>query len=378
MISYSFIDYRQRSNLATTAAGERRIRKFIESKESELKHLKNQIEKEEAQIISCDNAIYNLELAIPDGTKLLKAHDQNLSILKTLRERISDIPSLLSWETKPEEMSEELCAELKECLAMPAANNGEVIQDQLKLITTEVRRLCDKICQLEMDLEMWKFSRKLSQSSLDHLKSARNTIEEDIILAKSPFSAIWKIPTNVWAMIFDCVRREEMHNYVKTTDLRTIRPIVHVLSHVCHSWRRIVDTEPLLWTTVYAPPTPAWKFHEHDLLVSSTQRSNRHLTLLVNVHQTFTSDFQYDPSRRFEQDGSIAATLVPDEGEIFHGKPYTLHVKMAHDHPSIMQRMTHVPFRQASSVILQARHEHLLWVHLELYIIPGSQVTHNH
>jgi hypothetical protein len=130
--------------------------------------------------------------------------------------------------------------------------------------------------------------------------------------------------------------------------------VVHVLSHVCHYWRRIVDSEPLLWTTVYAPPFQAWKNHEYAFLVSSAQRSNRHLTLLVNVYQTFPPDHSHNPSRRIERDGSIAATLVPDEEKIFSGKPYTLHVKMANDNGLGMQRMSYLPFCHASSVILQS------------------------
>jgi len=63
----SFIDYSQRSNGVTTAAGERMIREFIESREIDLKHVTKRIEEEEAKIILCDNAIYNLEMAIPDG-----------------------------------------------------------------------------------------------------------------------------------------------------------------------------------------------------------------------------------------------------------------------------------------------------------------------
>jgi hypothetical protein len=353
MISFSSIDFRQRSNGATTATGQKRRRRFIESQEIDLKHNAKQIEEEEAQIMSCDNAIYNLELAIPDGRKLLKAYDDSLSTLNTLREQISDISSLLSWDMKPEETSEALCGELKECFIMRAANKGNLIQDQIELITTEVQRLCDKIRQLEMDLEMWRFSRKLSQSTLDHLTSTKNAIEEDIESAKSTFRALWKIPADIWVTIFDWVRREELNDYLKRTDFKTLRPIIHVLSHICYSWRHIVDTEPLLWTTVYAPPTPAWKYHECDLLFSSAQKSNRHITLLANVNQKFMSNFQYNPSRHLEKDGSIAATLVPDERMFLHGKPYTLHVKMLADHDGVMQRMSHVPFRQASSVILQ-------------------------
>jgi hypothetical protein len=354
VIYCSFIDHRQRSNVVTTAAGEQRVREFIESREIDMKHVTKRIEEEEARIILCDNAIYNLELAILDGRKILEAHNKKISTLRNLKEQISDIPSLLSWETKPEETSESLCNEFKACFVIPAAKDGKKIQDQIDLATDELRKLLDKIRQLEMDLEMWKFSRKLSQPALDHLKSAISTIEEGIKSAVAAFRPLWKIPTNVWGTIFDCVRREELDDYLKNGDLKALRPVVHVLSHVCYSWRRIVETEPSLWTTVYAPPTRAWKRHEYDLLVSSAQKSNQHITLLVNVNQNFTFPHQYDPSRRLEKDGSIAATLVPDERTIFHGNPYTLHVKIVHDHPSGMERMFYLPFRQASSVIVQS------------------------
>ena len=189
-----------------------------------MKHVAKRIEEEETKITSRGNAIYNLEMAIPDGRKIPKAHDENLSTFKTLRERISGISSLISWDTKPEETSEAFCDELKECFVMPAVKNVELIQDQIDLITAEARRLCDKILQLEMDSDMWRFSRKLSQSALDHLKSTRDTLEEDLKLAGSAFGAFWKIPTNVWVAIFDCVQREEMDDYLETVDFQISPP----------------------------------------------------------------------------------------------------------------------------------------------------------
>jgi hypothetical protein len=83
-----------------------------------LKRVTREIGEEETQITSCDNAIYNLEMAIPDGRKILKAYDDILSNLKSLTERLSDISPLLSWETKPEATSETLCGEFKECFVI--------------------------------------------------------------------------------------------------------------------------------------------------------------------------------------------------------------------------------------------------------------------
>jgi hypothetical protein len=313
MISDSLIDCRQRSNGATTPAGEKRIRRFIESREIELKNVAKQIEDEEAQRTTCDNAIYNIELAILNAKKLLKAHEKNLSPFKTLRDRMIDVFSSLSWETKSEETSEVLCGKLRECFDMPATNEDEIIQGLMESKTTKIQRLCENIEELEIDLVTWRLSFRLSQSGLDRLKATRNTIEEDIKLAKSGFRAFWKIPTDVWVPIFDCVRRDELDDYLERRDFSTLRPMVHVLSHVCYYWRRIVDTEPSLWTTVYAPTTKAWKYHEYDILISSSQRSNKPLTLICNLYQRFRPDDQYHATQRLEKDDSIAPILMPDD-----------------------------------------------------------------
>jgi hypothetical protein len=109
MPSYSSINYRQRSNGVVTAGGAERIRRFIKSREIDLKNVTKRIEEEEPQITSCDNAIYNLELAILDARKILEMHDENLSNLKTQRKRISDISSLLSWN-KSRKKPQKRCA----------------------------------------------------------------------------------------------------------------------------------------------------------------------------------------------------------------------------------------------------------------------------
>jgi hypothetical protein len=146
-----------------------------------------------------------------------------------------------------------------------------------------------------------------------------------------------------------------MDDYLERRDQKSLRPVVHVFSHVCYSWRRIVDEEPLLWTTVYAPPTQIWKYHEYNLIASSARKSKRPLTLLVNVYQ---GGLGHDFTRRFEKDDSIALTVsVQEERSIFQGEPYTLHVKMANDNIVGMQQMSRLPFHSATSVILQSERD---------------------
>jgi len=114
--------------------------------------------------MSCDNAIYNFELAIPDAKKILEMYDENLSTLKTQRKRITDISSLLSWNKKPEETSEALSKELIARFVIPAASSDRLVKDQIDSVTDKARNLLDKIRQLEMELDMWTLSRNFSSS----------------------------------------------------------------------------------------------------------------------------------------------------------------------------------------------------------------------
>jgi hypothetical protein len=86
-----------------------------------MKNATKRVEEEEVRIIFHDNAIYNLELAIRDRRRILEAHDKkDFNPNECERVNIRYISSLL---TKPEQISEALCIELKACFVMPAANN---------------------------------------------------------------------------------------------------------------------------------------------------------------------------------------------------------------------------------------------------------------
>lgn len=344
------IHLRQRSNGMTTTAGQERIKQFIATRKKALAEIRSKIEGEAAQITKCDHAILNLERTIPEGRKILQAHEENLTALGGIQQRMNNSPKLdysVFWD---EDTSIVLCNELRDCII--ASRDGEIVQKQLEITRKESRILWDKICQLEMELEGWKFSRRLSTAVLEHLDATKASIKKDIIGAQEAFSPLRKVPVDIWSRIFSLVLQMEVADYIEQGDTKSLRPLVHTISHVCHYWHWIVLRQPSIWSLVYAPPVSAWKYDEYYLLLMAIENSRSPVTLLVNIYQAFSQG--YNQGSRYDKEGRSVDVFTPKEAE-FKGKDYKLHITMQEDYGNSMQRINYLPFRQARSITFSSK-----------------------
>lgn len=291
-----------------------------------------------------------MESAIPEGKKVLKAHTENLGLLTKVLENLFGLPSLVSLQMEPETTSKTLYNELRACAALPASKNGEIIGEQVEQLGKEVRVLWEKIHEMEMELHGWKFSQKLARTTIDHLKEMRAPVESDIEMAKEAFRAVWRIPADVWAQVFRLVQHMEFSCYIEQTHPKSLRPVVHVFSHVCLYWRWIVFNEPSLWSLVYIPPVQSLRQDEYDLLATSIEKSTQPLTLLVNTEQGFK--YGYHQNQRYEPNRSLAQPLFTDGHTLFKGGLYTLHINMSYDYSAYLSRLSYITFREPSSVIV--------------------------
>jgi hypothetical protein len=348
-------EYRLGYNDSLTEIRIKTLRRFVKAQEAELHAISTEIHDEENQLEMCNNAIFNLELAIPEGKQIIKATEDNLTSFIDIQSRLSEIKVATQKAMKNESTTQNLYTELRSWTDKSIMRVSDLIDNQIIALKRDVRTLWDKVCQLEMELSGWKSCKGLSETSIKHLGVSRSGLETELEAGKQAFRPIWKIPSDVWTKIFEHVIQQAKDAYLK--DKMTsygMRPPIFNLSQVCQRWRYLMQNDPKSWQLVYVAPYQVWRQNEYDLVTESIQRSNVPITMLTNLSQSFF--FHYNYNICYDQNGMCLYLVSPDESTMFNGKDYTLLVNMNDDDSTSMSRLSYLPLRQTSSLIFHGRY----------------------
>jgi hypothetical protein len=330
----------------------KRLHRFIKALEAELHTLLMRLSEEAEQLEICNSAIFNLELAIAEGRRLIKANEDNLSSFIAIRSR-SDIKPIEPTKMKDEPTTKSLYNELQGYSKNLAICTEDLIDAQIDAIRKDVRILSDKVYQLEIELSGWMSSENLSESVIKRLIDSRTAIRADLKAGRQAFRSIWKIPPELWAKIFRYSIQGTKDIYIKTNDGYGMRPPMFNLSQVCQRWRYLVQSNVESWGLVCVAPHQVWRQDEYDLVIKSVQNSNIPITVVINLSQTFR--YGYSSDNRYDQNGNCISCVSPNESTLFNGKEYTLLLTMSHDDSTTMQRLAYIPLRQASFLVLHGQ-----------------------
>jgi hypothetical protein len=352
--SLNNVIFRQGDNSLPTELRSRAVHRFIKAREREVQDILTRISDEKDQLEICNNAVFNLELALFEGKKIIKTNEDTLASLITIQSRLGEINSMMQKETKNEPTSKYIYADLRNYSEKPIMRMTNVIDEQLAPLRDEVRTLWDKVRQVEMELSGWMSSKRLSEAVIKRLNDNLFDIEKDLKVAKQAFQAIWRVPPDVWAKIFRYAIQQAQDEYLKRnpTD-RGLRPPMFNISQVCHRWRDLVHNDPDSWTLVYVAPYSVWCQDEYDLVIKSVQKSSAPITILTNLLQK--SRYNYRDNFHYDRSGNRLPCVEPNESTVFDGKDYTLFVIMDDDNPEPMERLESIPLRHASSLVFYGR-----------------------
>jgi hypothetical protein len=107
------LEYRLGYNDSLTEIGTKRLHRYMKAREAELHAISTEIHDEENQLEMCNNAIFNLELAIPEGKQIIKATEHNLTSFLDIQSRLSDIKIATRKAMKNESTTRNLYTELR-------------------------------------------------------------------------------------------------------------------------------------------------------------------------------------------------------------------------------------------------------------------------
>lgn len=340
------------------------MRSCITARENAIKGIEEELQEEEERTKECDDAIADLEAAIPEGKETLKMREENLANLLAIQTRVKERVVLSNSSSLSRGSRSEALQRLRSQITGPASIISGSLDDQLKEVRREVEQIGGSIAELEQELDKWWYLRSLSTATTEYLTMMKAKEEES--LKKAQFDDIPKrekeeeslkkaqsdkipkrssdsesqVPDSIWAKIFKLVLDTEYHDYIKSTSTTPLRPLVYVISHVCRSWRSIVRDTAELWTMAYTSPLSSWKEHENTLLTLAIQKSRSPITVISNLSQATCKHSQ------------PASILNGDN--LFSGKLYTLHIAMMDDHEAYIKNLTNLQFHQANSLILSA------------------------
>jgi hypothetical protein len=330
-----------------------------------------ELSEEKDQLQVCNNAIDNLEQAIPEGKQIIKANEDNLASFISIQSRLADIKLVTQKKMKNESSTKSLYNDFRSCSEKPVIRITDIIDEQIDALRKDVRTLWDKVRQLEMELSGWKSSKRLSENAIKRLTESHSGIEVDLKAGKEAFRPIWRVPSDAWVKIFGYAVQEVKEGYLKTNNNYGMRPPLFNLSQVCQRWRYLVQNDPKLWTFAYVAPTQVWRQDEQDLVSNSAKKSNSSVTVITNLSQYFYNGYYYN--QRYNRSGYVQSAVYPDANTLFNTKEYTLLVDTHDDNSTYMQRLSYLPLRTPASLILSSRNS-IQYGYLFSYISNFSTV----
>jgi hypothetical protein len=166
-----YIVSRSGFNASPTKQETERIFHFIRSREAEKITVKKELNDEKRLLETCKDAIFNLELTLPEGKQILTATEDSLASLMNIQSHLNAIGLIEEKELKEEPMTKTLYSELRSYSQRPLKRLSEYIEDQISNLKADVRVIWDKVRGLEMELGGWKTSKRLSERAIQRLEA---------------------------------------------------------------------------------------------------------------------------------------------------------------------------------------------------------------
>ncbi|KAG8824268.1 hypothetical protein FRC17_009135, partial [Serendipita sp. 399] len=344
----------------------KRTKEFLESRQEELSDILRSLLKEQTRDTVSQNAISNLEAALPLVRDSLKTYRTCSEHLEATQAGISDL-ILKSTNRKISMQAEEdscgLYEKFNDLLSSYTNLFAKKINEQVEQSHDEARRLQDLLRDMEMELDGWKSFHSFVANSLKHLISNKARVEMEIQIAKHVLHPIRCVPSQVWIQVFGQIIDIEFGEYMQMNSNVPLRSTPHILSHVCQLWRKIVMQESRLWRFVVTHASTTWSQSKYELFKEVISQNSQSISVVANLSQSlywyYNQDGVYDRygllgmERHQNSIGLAVPEAYPTVFDL-EGKPYQLYVDMLDDQPHIMQKMAQIAFINPHTLVLSA------------------------
>lgn len=298
------------------------LNNFIASQEKDINHLNDTITEENTRLTLSEKAIFNLTHALQRGRRILSLHEENLSSLKDIQERLSvDV-----WIEYPDSQEEPETKRLYESfganISLGLSRISPTIDENIASLDIEIKNLRQSLILLEDELLGWEFTRDLSKVTIDRLLSSLGGVSSTLRSAKVALSPLRTVPREIWLCIFKECLMQEVQHYTMQVGIMPFRSVPTVLSRVCSSWRKIVRVESALWSYVTVYPMKQISSPDYSLVVRSFSKSPNLFTMMINLSQfEVFQDGAYAYSI-----GTTSSNSLSNDIAIPAGKVYDIHL----------------------------------------------------
>ncbi|KAG8801708.1 hypothetical protein FRC17_006576, partial [Serendipita sp. 399] len=351
---------RAQTNNAPTQRQVKRTKEFLESRQEELSDILRLLIKEQTRDTVSQNAISNLEAALPLVRDSLKTYRTCSEHLEAVQAGISDLILKKTTGKISMQAEEDSCGLYEKFNGLLSSYTNlftKKIDEQVEQSHDEARRLQDLLRDMEMELDGWKSFHSLVANSLKHLISNKARVETEIQIAKHALHPIRRVPSQVFDQVIDV----EFRDYMQMNSNVPLRSTPHILSHVCQLWRKITMQESNLWRFVVAHASTTWSQNKYELFKEAISRNSRSISVVTNLSQDLYWYYQQIDDSYYgyyeQQHQSSTGVTVPEANPTAADvaeKPYQLYIDMLDDQPHIMQKMAQIAFINPHTLVLSA------------------------
>ncbi|KAG8820357.1 hypothetical protein FRC17_010188 [Serendipita sp. 399] len=341
------------SNNPPTAVETERIRQLLISRRRDKNYLSIAAKIEDSRIGTCQKAISNLEMAIPRGKATLQMHEANLTALLDIQLRFTNFRNLPDLEIEDDAYSSKLYRDMKAAGHAPILRSSRFINQQVDILTGEIRTLLDHIKNLDLELQGWKSSLQLSQTSLQTLTASITQTEATIDAAAAAFRPFLRFPAEIWQTIFQIVVHDEMEDYVKSNNQNPLRSAALVLAHTCRLWRDLVYRDVTLWRVITIHASQYWPRPLYKCFAHCTAQAASPAIFMINLSQCLEWKYSDHWNRRHEK--QLVELQSLDWQVALGGKSYVLHIVMSNDQSDFTRRIAFIPYHDPASLTISSR-----------------------
>lgn len=248
---------------------------------------------EASEVETATKAINDLEVAIMRSKATLLVQKKTIQSLKQLVDQYDEIKKefqpLDEDEPRPYHMRDTVESRITAQIDR-GANDMKV---QLDTVEREANELCSHISSLEKELIGWQYTRSLATSYLLQIQQHREKVEKNLYHAKAPFSAVLRVPMELWIKIFSLCLNDLFLQSIEDCSIPPLlldgkAPFTLSLTHVCSRWRSIVWQTAALW--VYPFTHRPRLASESDTFNLFLEQSKFHLDLIMDIPGDVTNE----------------------------------------------------------------------------------------
>lgn len=272
---FNFADIfsRKQSNLPPSAGEEEVLKAILRLKTADISVIDKNITQVREAIVSATLALDVLSQPSARSCSILRAHQRGPGIQSRSSQSCPIRHELCATDLA--EALRKACEAVSLCSTIQATTAEETVNSAMSMALSELETL---LASADDALRRQRLILNVNSSSLRLYSMERQPIQTILDDIRERFSVIKRVPDEIWYEILTLRLIRENRHWPQPKDAPLFIPALHY-THVCRSWRRVVNSSPRMWRGIHWNMGPE-KEPNRDLInlwISRSQEDDRRL-----------------------------------------------------------------------------------------------------